>query len=52
MHYGREALRVARTSGSGYVARRLQTLRADLAGMGRDRHVAESTAEIAVVCAT
>jgi transcriptional regulator with XRE-family HTH domain len=52
LHYGREALRVARTSGSGYVARRLQTLRSDLELMGQDRHVAELNAEIAVLCTT
>jgi hypothetical protein len=52
VHYGREALQAARASGSGYVARRLQKLRADLAGMGQDRHVAELNAEIGVLCAT
>ncbi|MFF0205811.1 helix-turn-helix transcriptional regulator [Streptomyces sp. NPDC005017] len=52
VHYGREALQAARASGSGYVARRLQKLRADLAVMGKDRQVAELNAEIGVLCAT
>ncbi|MET9119930.1 helix-turn-helix transcriptional regulator [Streptomyces sp. NPDC004528] len=50
--YGSEALRLARQSGSGYVARRLQTLRADLGTLGQDRRVAELDAEIGVLCTT
>jgi transcriptional regulator with XRE-family HTH domain len=50
--YGSEALRLAKQSGSGYVARRLQTLRAELGSLGRDRRVAELDAEIGVLCAT
>jgi len=50
--YGSEALRLAKQSGSGYVARRLQTLRAELGSLGRDRRVAELDAEIGVLCTT
>ncbi|MGW2423361.1 helix-turn-helix transcriptional regulator [Streptomyces sp. NPDC001709] len=50
--YGREALRLARQSGSGYVARRLRALRADLGTLGRDRRVAELGAEIGALCTT
>jgi tetratricopeptide (TPR) repeat protein len=50
--YGSEALRLARQSGSGYVARRLQTLRAELGSLGGDRRVAELDAEIGVLCRT
>ncbi|QTE00474.1 helix-turn-helix transcriptional regulator [Streptomyces cyanogenus] len=46
VQYGLEALRLARESGSGYVARRLQTLTAELGTFGRDRRIAELTAEI------
>jgi hypothetical protein len=50
--YGSEALRLARQSGSGYVARRLQTLRTELGSLGGDRRVAELDAEIGVLCRT
>ncbi|WP_405646248.1 transcriptional regulator [Streptomyces uncialis] len=48
VRYGREALALARASGSGYAIRRLSTLTAELDGVGRDRGVAELKAEIAV----
>ncbi|WP_030885501.1 helix-turn-helix transcriptional regulator [Streptomyces sp. NRRL F-5053] len=44
--HGRAALKLARQSGSGYVARRLRTLRDDLRSDGRDRRVAELVADI------
>jgi hypothetical protein len=50
MSYGSEALRLAKQSGSGYVARRLQTLRAELGSLGRNRRVADLDAEIGVLC--
>ncbi|WP_435279756.1 helix-turn-helix transcriptional regulator [Streptomyces sp. 1222.5] len=50
--YGTEALRLARQSGSGYVARRLQRLRAELGLLGGDRRVADLDAEIGVLCTT
>lgn len=46
VRYGREALALARASGSGYAIRRLSTLTAELDGVGRDRGVAELKAEI------
>ncbi|MFD4833959.1 transcriptional regulator [Streptomyces uncialis] len=46
VRYGREALALARASGSGYAARRLSTLTAELGDFGRDRGVAELKAEI------
>lgn len=46
VQYGREALLLARASGSGYVARRLQDLTAELVAFGRDRRVVELKAEI------
>ncbi|MBZ9643360.1 helix-turn-helix transcriptional regulator [Streptomyces sp. PSKA30] len=48
--YGSEALRLARQTGSGYIARRLQALQAELGSLGRDRRVAEFDAEISVLC--
>ncbi|MEV4329455.1 helix-turn-helix transcriptional regulator [Streptomyces sp. NPDC049597] len=51
MHYGGEAIRLARASGSGYVARRLQTLTAELGSFGRDRRVAELRAEVGTLTA-
>ncbi|WP_283135524.1 helix-turn-helix domain-containing protein [Rhizohabitans arisaemae] len=47
--YGGEALRLAQQSGSGYIARKLQALRADFGSWGRDRRVAELDAEIGVL---
>ncbi|WSP82576.1 helix-turn-helix domain-containing protein [Streptomyces sp. NBC_01235] len=44
--YGWEALRLARESGSGYVARRLDGLRTDLGELARDVRVAELASEI------
>lgn len=46
--YGSEALRLAEQSGSGYVVRRLQMLRAEFGSLGQDRRVAELDAEIGV----
>lgn len=46
MQYGLEAMRLARASGSGYVARRLRNLTAELGTCGRDRRMAELKAEI------
>ncbi|MEU1051734.1 helix-turn-helix domain-containing protein [Streptomyces sp. NPDC005876] len=46
MQYGLEAMRLAQASGSGYVARRLQSLAAELGTCGRDRRIAELRAEI------
>ncbi|MFE9024571.1 helix-turn-helix transcriptional regulator [Streptomyces sp. NPDC007808] len=51
VQYGLEALRLARASGSGYVARRLQTLNAELGTFGRDRRIAELKAEIGTLTA-
>ncbi|MFE6762470.1 helix-turn-helix transcriptional regulator [Streptomyces sp. NPDC057689] len=47
--YGAEALGLARTSGSGYVARRLRALCDEFGPMTRDRRVAELGAEIGVL---
>ncbi len=44
--FGREALQLARESASGYVARRLQDLRAEFGPLARDGRVAELGAEI------
>ncbi|WP_239501792.1 hypothetical protein [Streptomyces qinglanensis] len=52
MSAGREALHLARQSGSGYVARRLQTLRDDLRSYGHDRRAAELAADIGSLHAT
>jgi len=46
LFYGREALRLARETSSGYVARKLQGLRTDLGPFARDTRVAELGAEI------
>ncbi|MGW6479504.1 helix-turn-helix domain-containing protein [Streptomyces sp. NPDC055059] len=47
--FGREALRLARQSSSGYVARRLQGLQAEIGSLARDHRVAELGAEIATL---
>ncbi|WP_318204391.1 helix-turn-helix transcriptional regulator [Streptomyces sp. SCL15-4] len=47
--YGREAIRLAQASSSGFVARRLQALCDELGPLGRDRRVAELGAEIATL---
>ncbi|MFS8199517.1 helix-turn-helix transcriptional regulator [Streptomyces sp. CWNU-52B] len=49
VEYGREAVELARSSGSGYVARRLQALRDEFAPVSRDHRVAELGAEIAAL---
>jgi transcriptional regulator with XRE-family HTH domain len=51
VQYGLEALRLARASRSGYVARRLQTLTAELGTFGRDRRIAELKAEVGTLTA-
>jgi hypothetical protein len=51
IEYGLEAVRLARTSGSGYVARRLQILTAELGSFGRDRRIALLRAEIGTLTA-
>ncbi len=50
--YGGEALRLARTTCSGYVARKLLGLRTDLGPLTRDARVAELGAEIDARCTT
>ncbi|WP_274560743.1 helix-turn-helix domain-containing protein [Streptomyces spiramyceticus] len=50
--FGREALELARESSSGYVARRLQTLRAEFGPLIRDGRVAELGAEIGALSGT
>ncbi|MDI3405767.1 helix-turn-helix transcriptional regulator [Streptomyces cavernicola] len=50
--YGREAVRLARESASGYVARRLQGLRRELGSLNQDARVAELGAEIAALSTT
>ncbi len=50
--YGREALTLARESSSGYVARRLQGLRAVIGPLARDRRIAELGAEISALSTT
>ncbi|NSC21325.1 helix-turn-helix transcriptional regulator [Streptomyces albus subsp. chlorinus] len=50
--HGREALQLARQSGSGYIARRLQTLRDDLRSYGHDHRIAELAADIGSLHAT
>ncbi|MFD4571779.1 hypothetical protein ACFWNK_11145 [Streptomyces sp. NPDC058417] len=47
--YGREAVDMARASGSGYVARRLRALCDEFGPVSRDHRVAELGAEIAVL---
>ncbi|WEB40775.1 helix-turn-helix domain-containing protein [Streptomyces yunnanensis] len=47
--YGGEALRLAKQSHSGYVARRLQALQGELRTCGRDRRVVELNTEIDVL---
>ncbi|MCX2968008.1 MULTISPECIES: helix-turn-helix transcriptional regulator [Streptomyces] len=49
VEYGREAIRLARASSSGYVARRLQALCGEFGPLSRDRRVAELGAEIATL---
>ncbi|MGW7754434.1 helix-turn-helix transcriptional regulator [Streptomyces violaceusniger] len=50
--YTREALRLARESSSGYVARRLQALRSEFGPLARDRRIAELDAEIKALSVT
>ncbi|MFD3558503.1 helix-turn-helix transcriptional regulator [Streptomyces sp. NPDC058686] len=50
--YGHEALRLARQSSSGYVARRLRGLQAEIGSLATDRRVAELGAEIAALSTT
>ncbi|MFI7410926.1 hypothetical protein ACIBU0_19910 [Streptomyces sp. NPDC049627] len=50
--YGREALQLARTTSSGYVARKLQGLRTDLGPLARDARVVELGAEIDALSTT
>jgi hypothetical protein len=50
--YGGEALRLARTTSSGYVAHELQGLRTDLDPLIHDARVAEPGAEIDALCTT
>ncbi|WP_308296158.1 helix-turn-helix transcriptional regulator [Streptomyces sp. ISL-96] len=50
--FGREALELARESSSGYVARRLQTLRAEFGTLARDSRVAELAADIGALSKT
>ncbi|MEU4143271.1 helix-turn-helix transcriptional regulator [Streptomyces parvulus] len=50
--YGGEALRLARTTSSGYVAHKLQGLRTDLGPLTHDARVAELGAEIDALCTT
>ncbi|MFI6350553.1 helix-turn-helix transcriptional regulator [Streptomyces sp. NPDC050560] len=50
--YATEALRLARQSSSGYVARRLQGLQAEIGSLVDDRRVAELGAEIAALSAS
>ncbi|KOX07063.1 hypothetical protein ADL04_05230 [Streptomyces sp. NRRL B-3648] len=52
MQYGLEALRLARASGSGYVARRLHALTSELDTLGRDRRITELKAEIGSLTAS
>lgn len=51
LHYAGEAIRLARASGSGYVARRLQPLTAELGTFGHDRRIVELRAEIGTLTA-
>lgn len=50
--YGREALQLARESGSGYVARRIAGLRAVLSPLTRDARVADLATEITTLTTT
>ncbi|MCJ1680571.1 helix-turn-helix transcriptional regulator [Streptomyces sp. APSN-46.1] len=49
VEYGREAIELARSSGSGYVARRLRALCDEFGPLSRDHRVAELGAEIAML---
>ncbi|WP_435189117.1 helix-turn-helix transcriptional regulator [Streptomyces sp. bgisy126] len=49
VEYGREAVELARTSGSGYVVRRLRTLCDEFGPLSRDHRVAELGSEIAAL---
>ncbi|WP_309226137.1 tetratricopeptide repeat protein [Streptomyces lunaelactis] len=49
VEFGRQALRLAQQSSSGYVARRLQGLRAELGPFARDQRVAELSADISAL---
>jgi tetratricopeptide (TPR) repeat protein len=50
--YGREALQLARESGSGYVGRRLQELLAEFGHLARNARVADLAAEIGALTST
>ncbi|MGW1977012.1 helix-turn-helix transcriptional regulator [Streptomyces sp. NPDC001889] len=47
--FGREAVRLARETSSGYIVRRLHGLRAEIRTLARDRRIAELKAEIGVL---
>ncbi|MFG3404307.1 hypothetical protein [Streptomyces sp. NPDC048142] len=47
--YGKEAVALARASGSGYVVRRLRNLYGEFGPLSRDHRVAELGAEIAAL---
>ena len=49
LDYGHQALDLAKRSGSGYIARRLQSLRSELGPVARDVRVSELNAEIAAL---
>ncbi|MEV6589402.1 helix-turn-helix transcriptional regulator [Streptomyces acidicola] len=49
VEYGREAIELARSSGSGYVARRLQALCDEFGPLSRDHRVAELRTKIAAL---
>jgi len=49
VEYGHEALLLAQASNSGYIARRLQNLTAELITFGRDRRITELKAEISAL---
>ncbi|MEV7504289.1 helix-turn-helix transcriptional regulator [Streptomyces sp. NPDC093018] len=51
VEHAREAIELARSSGSGYTARRLQALCDEFGTLSRDHRVAELEAEIAALCA-
>ncbi|MEU9101992.1 helix-turn-helix transcriptional regulator [Streptomyces sp. NPDC048361] len=50
--YGREAVRLARETSSGYVARRLRGLQVDIGALAQDHRVAELGVDIAALCTT
>lgn len=51
LEYGTEAIQLARESNSGYVARRLRSLNAELGVFGRDQRIAELVAGIGTLTA-